>query len=69
MSRLKKANGRITFLLTVIDVFSKLALCVPLKNKSASSLVAAFARLLGDRAPNTLQTDKGTEFCLNRSLQ
>ena len=68
MSRLKKANGGITFLLTVIDVFSKLAWCVPLKNKSAASLVAAFTRLLGDRAPNTLQTDNGTEF-LNRSLQ
>ena len=68
MSRLKMANGGITFLLTVIDVFSKLAWCVPLKNKSASSLVAAFTPLLSDRAPNTLQTDKGTEF-LNRSLQ
>ena len=35
---------------------------------SAASLVAAFTRLLGDRAPKTFQTDKGTEF-LNRSLQ
>ena len=68
MSRLKKTNGGITFLLTVIDVFSKLAWCVPLKKKSAASFVAPFTRLLGDRAPNTLQTDKGTEF-LNRSLQ
>ena len=55
-------------ILTVIDVFSKLAWCVPLKNKSAASLVAAFTQLLSNGAPNTLQTDKGTEF-LNRSLQ
>ena len=56
MSRLKNVNDGTTFILTVIDVFSKLAWCVPLKNKSAASLVG----------PNTLQTDKGTEF-LNRS--
>ena len=35
MSRLKMANGGITFLLTVIDVFSKLAWCVPLKNSGS----------------------------------
>ncbi len=49
-------------------MFSKLAWWVPLKNKSAASLVAAFTQLLSNGAPNTLQTDKGTEF-LNRSLQ
>ena len=42
MSRLKKVNDGTTFILTVIDVFSKLAWCVPLKNKSAASLVAVF---------------------------
>ena len=68
MSRLKKVNDGTTFILTVIDVFSKLAWCVPLKNKSAASLVAAFTQLLSNGVPNTLQTDKGTEF-LNRSLQ
>ena len=68
MSRLKKVNDGTTFILTVIDVFSKLAWCVPLKNKSAASMVAAFTQLLSNGAPNTLQTDKGTEF-LNRSLQ
>ena len=60
MSRLKKFNDVITFIMTVIDVLSKLALCVPLKNKSAASLVAAFTQLLGNGAPNKLQTDKGT---------
>ena len=61
MSRLKKVNDGTTFILTVIDVFSKLAWCVPLKNKSAASLVAAFTQLLSNghrthckliRAPN-----------------
>ena len=68
MSRLKAANDGTTFLLTVIDVFSKRAWCIPLKSKSAASLVAAFRRLLNNRAPTTLQTDKGSEF-LNRPLQ
>ena len=49
-------------------MFSKRAWCIPLKNKSAVSLVAAFAPLLGNKAPITLQTDKGSEF-LNRALQ
>ena len=50
MSRLKKVNDGTTFILTVIDVFSKLAWCIPLKNKSAASLVAAFTQLLGNGA-------------------
>ena len=68
VSRLKKTNDGTAFLLTVIDVFSKRAWCIPLKNNSAVSLVAAFALLLGNKAPITLQTDKGSEF-LNRALQ
>ena len=35
MSRRKTANDGTTFLLTVIDVFSKRAWCIPLKSKSA----------------------------------
>ena len=68
VSNLKKDNDGITFLLTVIDVFSKWAWCIPLKNKSASSLVMAFGELLSDIKPMTLQTDKGLEF-RNRSFQ
>ena len=60
MSRLKKSNDGTTFLLTVIDVFSKRAWCIPLKNKSAASLVAAFTQLLRERPPITLQTEKGS---------
>ena len=48
VSRLKKTNDGTAFLLTVIDKFSKRAWCIPLKNKSAVSLVAAFAPLPGN---------------------
>ena len=68
MSRLKKTNDGTAFLLTVIDVFSKRAWCITLKNKSAVSLVVAFVPLLSNKAPINLQTDKGSEF-LNRALQ
>ena len=64
VSRPKKTNDGTAFLLTVIDVLSKRAWYIPLKNKSAVSLVAAFAPLLCNKAPITLQT----EF-LNRTLQ
>ena len=62
MSRLKKVSDGTTFILTVIDVFSKLAWCDPLKKQSAASLVAAFTQLLSNGAPNTLQTDKAPNF-------
>ena len=68
MSRLKPTNNEITFLLTVIDVFSKWAWCVPLKSKSAAALVTAFRQLLSNRAQTTLQTDKVVERIWRASL-
>ena len=57
------------FLLTCIDVFSKFALVVPLKNKSGETLVNGFQPILDlGRSPEKLQPDKGTEF-LNRNFQ
>ena len=41
LSNLKTDNDGMTFILTVIDVFTKVAWCIPLKNKSATSLVTA----------------------------
>ena len=67
-SNLKKDNDGMTFLLMVIDVFSKVAQCVPLKNKSAPSLVAALSTVFTNYWPKTLQTDQGLEF-LNKSVQ
>ena len=69
-SNLKKDNDGKTFLLTMIDVFSKVAWCVPLKNKSAALLVAALEGLFTNAVswPTTLQPYKGPEF-LNLSVQ
>ena len=67
VSNLKKHNDGTKFLLTVIDVFSKQAWCIPLKNKAAVSVMNTFKQLLVKVIPVILQTDKGTEF-FNRSL-
>lgn len=69
IQRLKKYNERYSYLLCVIDVFSKYAWVVPLKNKTGTTLVQAFENIFKQgRKPLKLQTDKGTEF-LNRTFQ
>ena len=68
LTKLKNDNDGMTFLLTVIDVFSKVAWCVPMKNKSAASLTAALQTTFVNDWPQTLQTDQGVEF-LNKSVQ
>ena len=69
ISSLARFNKGYKFLLTCIDVFSKFAWVVPLKNKSGETLVNGFQSILDlGRSPEKLQTDKGTEF-LNRNFQ
>ena len=62
---LAQDNSGHKYLLTCIDVFSKYAWVVPIKNKSAKEMVAGFEtlfQLFHPRTPIRLQTDKGTEF-------
>ena len=69
ISSLAHFNKGYKFLLTCIDVFSKFAWVVPLKNKSGETLDNGFQSILDiGRPPEKLQTDKGTEF-LNRNFQ
>ena len=51
------------FLLCVIDVFSKYAWIVPLKDKKGVSIVAAFQSILkqSNRKPNKIWLDKGSK--------
>ena len=62
VSSLSKYNDSYRYLLTCIDVFSKKARVVPLKNKTGVALREAFATMIKDVKPKLLQTDKGTEF-------
>lgn len=66
---LSKFNKGFTFLLTCIDVLSKYAWVVPLKDKTGRSLVTAFMEIFKHgRQPLALQSDKGSEFT-NRVFQ
>ena len=64
MQLLSKYNKGIRFLLCVIDIFSKYAWVVTLKDKKGVSIVAAFQSILkqSNRKPNKIWVDKGSEF-------
>ena len=64
MQLLSKYNKGIRFLLCVIDIFSKYAWVVPLKDKKGTSTVKAFQIILkqSNRKPNKIWLDKGSEF-------
>jgi len=62
MSMLSWYNNNIHFLLVCIDVFSKYAWVVPLKNKTAPAVLDGFRQIFAERKPAKLQSDHGTEF-------
>ena len=66
MQSVKEFNDGYQYILTCIDVFSKLAWAVPVKNKSADEIVRAFHLI--DRKPKVVQSDEGKEF-LNKKFQ
>ena len=64
MQLLSRYNKGIRFLLCVIDIFSKYAWVVPLKDKKGVSIVIAFQSILSqsNRKSNKIWVDKGSEF-------
>lgn len=63
VSSMSKFNDKHRYLLCIIDVFSKFAWVVPIKDKTGKTLVNAFKSVLkSGRRPKSLQTDKGSEF-------
>jgi len=63
-TKLKKFNNGHTFVLIVMDVFSKFAWAEPLKNKTRKSVLKAFAKIVNrsGRKPLFLYTGRGLEF-------
>ena len=64
MQLLSTYNKGIRFLLCVIDIFSKYAWVVPLKDKKGISIVKVFQSILkqSNRKPNKIWVGKGSEF-------
>ena len=66
MQSLNKYNKGIKYLLCAIDLFSKYAWVVPLKNKKRRSIVNAFQKIISEgRKPNKVWVDQGGEFYNN----
>ena len=67
MQLISKLNKGFRFFLCVIDIFSKYAWVVPLKDKKGVSIVNAFQKQLNDSARklNKIWVDKGSELYNN----
>ena len=69
-SSLSKYNNNYKFILTVIDIFTKYAWAIPLKNKSGLSITNGFKIVLSEhpqggsepRKPEKLWVDRGSAF-------
>jgi transposase InsO family protein len=69
LAKLSSYNKGLKYLLTCIDVLSRYAWVVPLKDKTGKTLKDAFQFIFkSGRRPIRLQTDKGNEFT-NRVFQ
>lgn len=67
MQKLKDKNDGVTFLLVVIDVFSRYVWVYPLKSKGEKDVVLGFKTIFKEgQKPKRLRTDRGKEFTSNK---
>ena len=63
MQSLSKFNKGFKYLLCAIDLFSKYAWVIPLRDKKGTSIANAFQQIiLQGRKPNKISVDQGGEF-------
>ena len=64
MQLINKFNKEIRLLICVIDIFSKYAWVIPLKNKKGITISQAFQGILDEsnRKPNKIWVDNDSEF-------
>ena len=67
MQSLSRKNKGIKYLLCVIDLYSKYAFVIPLKDKKGISIVNVFDKIIkqSNRKPNKIWADQGGEFYNN----
>ena len=70
MQLISKFNKGFRFLLCIIDIYSKYAWVIPLKDKKGITIINAFQKTLDEinRKPNKIWVDKGSKF-YNRSMK
>ena len=69
MQSLSKYNKGIKYLLCPIDLFSKYAWVIPIKDKKGTSIVNAFKKIISKvRKPNKIWVDQGSGF-YNKSFK
>ena len=70
MQLISKFNPRFRFLLCVIDIYSKYAWVIPLKDDKGTTITNAFQKILkeSNRKINKIWVDKGIQF-YNRSMK
>ena len=62
-SKLKRDNSGFTYVLTVIDCFSRFALALPIKRKNGVEVAAALRKAFDSMGnPQKFHTDQGKEF-------
>ena len=62
-SKLKRDNSGYTFILSIIDSFSRLAFAIPIKRKTGEEVATALRRAFDHMEdPKNLHTDQGKEF-------
>ena len=64
MQSLSRYNKGFKYLLCAIDLFSKYAWVIPIKDKKGTSIVNAYKKIVskGQRKPNKIWVDQGSEF-------
>ena len=64
MQSLSKFNKAVKYLLCAIDLFSKYAWVIPMKDKKGTSIVNVFKKIMseGQRKRNKIWVDQGSEF-------
>ena len=66
MQSLSKYNEGVKYLLCEIDLFSKYAWVVPMKDKKGVNIVNAFQKIISEkRKPNKIWFDQGNKFYNN----
>ena len=65
MQLIGKCNKEVRYLLCAIDLFSKYAFVVPLKDKNGTTIINAFQGILDNskRKPNKIWFDRDSEVC------